>query len=324
LTTLSAFRLGDRAGEAWRRLLEVSPNATLFHDEQFLAYHPSSRFDRVHLLIGKEPVHPQAALPAAFLTSADGTRELRSPYGGSFGGPALAPGLGLEEQLAVVDAIVGFAIREGCRRVALGVVPTLAWRTPDERWEFALRHRGFVDESTHLLNAVPLDAPLPTLIGRMHRKKRKAFRLALASGFTVGGEDDIAGFYSLLEANRAGVQPTHSLAEVRWLLSHLPDRIRLVSVRQAGRLVAAGLLMQVTPRLLYTFYLCDDPAHGAEHAVERVVFHAMDLAVESGCAWLDFGPSTHSLFELHGSLHRFKEQFGAHGFIRRTLARDVA
>jgi hypothetical protein len=68
----------------WKAFLEASNNGTLFHDLDFLAYHPLERFDTHHLMF-RQNGKLIALLPAAIVSEPDDRRFLKSPYGASVG-----------------------------------------------------------------------------------------------------------------------------------------------------------------------------------------------------------------------------------------------
>ena len=72
---------------AWKRFVEESNNGTLFHDLDFLAYHPPGKFRTCHLVFS-EAGETIAVMPAAV---EDGI--LKSPYGASVEGWCCPPAI---------------------------------------------------------------------------------------------------------------------------------------------------------------------------------------------------------------------------------------
>src|SRR6185369_10813793 len=84
---LSIRSFAEGEAEAWRRFLAGSATGCLFHELDFLAYHPTGRFRFEHL-VAEEAGQIVALVPGGTVER-DGCTIFRSPLGASFGGPVL-------------------------------------------------------------------------------------------------------------------------------------------------------------------------------------------------------------------------------------------
>src|SRR3974390_67642 len=92
------YRAEDAA--AWKAFLQTSNNGTLFHDLDFLAYHPPGKYDFRHL-VAFRGAQIGAVIPGSL--TANGI--FVSPAGASIGGPALKKSLPAEECMHLVEAL---------------------------------------------------------------------------------------------------------------------------------------------------------------------------------------------------------------------------
>ena len=70
--------------QIWNFFVKNSNNGTLFHDLDFLSYHPEDRFNEHHLMFYRKD-NLISVMPMA-LSETDGKKVAKSPYGGSYGG----------------------------------------------------------------------------------------------------------------------------------------------------------------------------------------------------------------------------------------------
>jgi hypothetical protein len=105
---IRAYRPEDAIG--WKALLATSKNATLFHDLDFLAYHPPGKYDFRHLVALRRS-RIDAVIPGAL--SADGV--FVSPAGASIGGPAMRKSIPVGACLHLIEALQLYCKSAGWR-----------------------------------------------------------------------------------------------------------------------------------------------------------------------------------------------------------------
>src|SRR4051812_4521644 len=175
----------------WRALLREAPSAALFHEPDFLAYHPAGRFDFRPLLIAKGG-QSVALLPGGL----SGTT-FRSPLGASFGGPVLMPKLQTTGILAALEALQAYARAERWAAVDL-TPPPLPYRA-DDALGFSLQAAGFALSSRMLCHAIALDGSAPRYEALFRsRARRNTNKLRTTNdprfGTKIGGSELLEGF----------------------------------------------------------------------------------------------------------------------------------
>ena len=143
---------GPEDAAAWKAFLQDSNNGTLFHDLEFLAYHPPGKYN-FHHLVAFRGTDIEAVIPGAL--SADGI--FVSLAGASIGGPAVKKSLPAEVCMHLVEALQLYCNSAGWQGIEITLPPPIYHDEPDQIIEFALHARGFqlVHRSMSLL--IPLD-----------------------------------------------------------------------------------------------------------------------------------------------------------------------
>lgn len=301
----------------WRALLAQSPDATLFHEPDFLAYHPSDRFQFRTLLIAKGG-QPVALLPGGL----SGT-VFRSPLGASFGGPVLMPKLQTTEIMAALEALQAYARAEGWSALDL-TPPPLPYRADGaDALGFCLQSAGFGLGSRMLCHAIALEGQAPhyeALFRSRARRNTNKLRVANDPRFElqIGGSALLEGFLVTFQETyaRHGVAPTHAPEELADLLRRLPDRFKIVLQRFEGRPVAGLFLMRMTPRIENAFYICATAEDAQLNASLAMFAGTLDRLAENGAMLLDLGPSSMPDGSLNRGVCFFKESLGATGYCR--------
>jgi hypothetical protein len=300
---------------AWKALLRDSNNGTLFHDLDFLAYHPPGKYDFRHL-VALRGAHIEAVIPGAL--SADGI--FVSLAGASIGGPAVKKSLSAEGSLHLVEALQLYCESAGWRGIEITLPPPVYNDEPDQIIEFALRVRGFdlVHRSMPLL--IPLDREKSNHYERIFRERQRRYvRACRQKGVAVteSGIDGLSGFLELLDEThvRLKAQPTHTHAEIQDLFDRVPDRLRIWSAHLDGIVIASMLLFILNRNICNTFYLCDRASHRTNHGATVLLAEVIDALGERGYRYLDMGPSA-STVHFNNGVAGFKESLGARAFCR--------
>jgi hypothetical protein len=301
--------------DAWKAFLRDSNNGTLFHDLDFLAYHPPGKYDFRHL-VALCGTHIEAVIPGAL--SADGI--FVSLAGASIGGPAVKKSLSAEACLHLVEALQLYCKSAGWQGIEITVPPPVYNDEPDQIIEFALHVRGFdlVHRSMPLL--IPLDHKTDGyyqhLFRQSHRSKVRAGRRK-GVVVTETGIEGLEPFLELLAETHArlGSLPTHTPEEIESLFHRVPTHMRIWSAKRGDTTIAAVLLLILNRNVCNTFYICDRSSHREFHGVTVLFAEAVDVLAKRGFRYLDLGPSASSAHFNRGVLS-FKESLGAKAFCR--------
>jgi Acetyltransferase (GNAT) domain len=310
---IRTYRPEDAA--AWKAFLRDSNNGTLFHDLDFLAYHPPGKYNFHHLLAFRG-TDIEAVIPGAL--SADGI--FVSPAGASIGGPAVKKSLPAKVCMHLVEALQLYCNSAGWQGIEITLPPPVYNEEPDQAIEFALHVQGFqlVHRSMPLL--ISLDHKTDDYYQRLfrpsHRSKVRAGRRK-GVGVAETGIEGLEGFLKLLAETHArlGSLPTHTPEEIGSLFHRLPGRVRIWSAKLEETTIASTLLFVLNRNVCNTFYICDSASHREFHGVTVLFAEAIDVLAKRGFRYLDLGPSASGAHFNRGVVS-FKESLGARAFCR--------
>jgi hypothetical protein len=306
---------------AWRDFLRASNNGTLFHDLDFLAYHPPDRFKTHHLLFFEDGTLC-ALLPAAEVSGPDGRSFLKSPYGASIGGLVLPVGQPAEQTGRLVEALKQHVGAAGLHGVEIRLGPSDGMRERNDHQSFALFAAGFRMLRRHLCHVIPLPPDPAQVAANCTSGKRRDLRMGLRRGLQPKevSPDRLSDFYRVLLLNQAkhGSKPTHTEEELADLFPRTGSSLRMFLCEQEDRVAAAILVFVLNPRIAFTFYIAQDDAFRSLCPVTALLIHVAQQMSREGFSYLDLGPSTFDDLHFNSGLAAFKEDFGARGRCRDT------
>jgi hypothetical protein len=308
----------------WRTVLGQAPAACLFHEPEFLAYHPDGRFQFHHLLIAKGG-QPLALVPGGVSGS-----NFRSPLGASFGGPLLMPRLPTTDVAAAIDALQDHARGANWSSVELTPPPLIYRRDGADVLGFCLQAAGFRLSTRMLCHAIPLAGQAPryeALFRSRARRNTNKLRTANDPRFEtrLGGAELLDPFLVTFAETyaRHGVAPTHSPAELADLLRRLPERFKIVLQLFEGRPVTGLFLMKMSETIENAFYICATAEDAELNASLAMFAWTLDRLADDGIAMLDLGPSSMPDGSLNRGVCFFKESLGATGYCRDRWVWDA-
>lgn len=313
--------------EAWDRFVRNSMNGTVFHTQQFLAYHNEGKFQFHHLLF-YEGVRLVAILAGGFRENG---KIYDSPVGSSYGS-FVTEDISADTALAIVEAFERYIKQKGVGEVYLTSAPVIYQPILTQNLDFALLYRGFAYQRHYISHAIELrNGILP--FDRFQPKARNYIRRIIRGHAEVRVEEvpksdmlrGLEEFYPILLENKAkfGVKPTHTLEDLVKLHELLPDLMKLFLVRVKDEPIAGSLLFLANPRVAVIFY------HVLLYNFDeyKPIYLLMDKVTrwsqENNYSFVDIGvsqdtsdanPMTPAL-----SLIRFKEKFDSRGVLRSTM-----
>jgi hypothetical protein len=315
----------SRHHDQWQEFVKASDSGTLFHDLDFLAYHPAGRFNEHHLLFYYRG-QLAAVLPAALVPGADGDQRLTSPYGASIGGFVLPEHQPAELTIALCRRLQEYARDLGVSRIDMRIGPSYYNRCPGEGLGFALAAAGFTLSQRWICPAIRLPPASEEVMGVIpSSKRRSSIRTALAKRLCVSaaGVDRLAEFYVMLAADRRKheARPTHTEAELRWLLERLPDRILMFICTLDGIMVGGTVMFDLNDRVSLWFYPCHDERFASYRPPTVVLYRMLEEYIRRRFRYLDLGPTGSVVVgESPASLNEgnlfFKQEMGGVSFCR--------
>ena len=304
----------------WEAFVARCSNATMFHQQAFLDYHPQGRFVFEHLMF-REDGRLVAVLPGGFFHGRE--HAYWSPVGASYGG-FCAPDADFALALRVVDAFLETARSKGWKDVYIIPPPIIYSKPMAQHFEYAMLYRKCDFELHYISHAVQLNAA-DNYLGVFDKTARKTIhKIHREKRIRIEDSNDYETFHRILVANKAkhDAKPTHSLQELLRLRELMPDSLRLMMVYEDQTPIAGSLLFFANAQVVLCFY--NMLLYEYEHL--KPVYLIMDETVrrakEEGYDWVDIGvsqdtksdnPMTPSL-----GLIEFKERFYSRGILRST------
>jgi len=321
--------LSSRSDPEWESLVDRSPDALLFHRLSFLSYHSADRFREHRWKARKEGELVAAITLAEFPIPpvGDGSNgmELRSPYGGSFGGFVTAPGLTSADHELLVAGAKEMARDAGARTMRITLPPS-PYRSGGDHAEFALFAQGARVAAQEITHVVSLQGGEDEVWSRIHGAGRRGARKAERLGTTAraGNMQDLAELHRLIAANIAakGNKPTHSLEELQDLFQRFPESMILHVAENDGSLVGGILVFRCNARVALSFYTARAESADANRCMDLLSERAILDSMERGFEWLDLG-TTSIGGVMNPGLEVFKEGLGGIPFVRRTWSIDL-
>jgi lipid II:glycine glycyltransferase (peptidoglycan interpeptide bridge formation enzyme) len=121
---------------------------------------------------------------------------------------------------------------------------------------------------------------------------------------------------------RHEVRPTHSLAELQKLVKLFPKQIILHTAHYKDNMIAGIVNFVCNDNTVLAFYICHNHQFQDYRPLNLLFLYVFDWAIKSRYKFYDFGIFTVKEEPNYG-LARFKENFGANGYFRKTLRIDI-
>ena len=230
--------------------------------------------------------------------------------------------IAFSDALGLVDLLISYANKNGFDGIRLTQPPTIYSKRLSHYIDFALLQNGFSYVKREISSVLFLENSITENLSKFKSTHRTAVRKAEKSGVEVKLSDDFASFYEILKKNlsiRHGVSPTHTLDELVYLKELFPDKIHLFGAFIENKMVAGVVNFTVTENVVLAFYISHDEDYQESRPINLLFYKIFEWAIKEKFAVFDFGIFTVDEKPNMG-LARFKENFGASGQFRDTLA----
>ena len=150
---------------------------------------------------------------------------------------------------------------------------------------------------------------------------RRAVRKAQRMDVDVRQTDDIESFYKILQKNlktRHGVEPTHTVAELKNLQTLFPNHVQLNGAFVKDVMVGGVVNFIANNDVILAFYISHDEDYQEYRPINLLFYEIFRWAISNNYSVFDFGIFTVNE-EPNMGLAKFKEKFGASGIFRDTL-----
>ena len=289
----------------WDAFVRKSRNGSFLFLRNYMDYH-QQRFDDFSLLI-----YDRQSLVALLPLNKEADGSVTSHGGLTYGGLITDKRAKTEKVMHMFVCLNLWLRNAGITRVVYRPVPWIYHEMPAEEDLYAL---------VNICNARLVAREISSTIAQENKisfsqSRKDCLRKAERLGVSVASSDDFATFWEVLSSNlqqRYGVNPVHSLAEIKALATLFPQHIRLY-VAYLGEEMVAGTVVYVMPRVVHVQYISASPKGKSVGALD-LLFRYLINEVFVHKSFFDFGKSTEDQGRwLNTSLIFQKEGFGGRG-----------
>ena len=304
-TSILIRRYSSSDRDDWNNFIEKAKNSTFLFNRDYVDYH-RDRF-RDHSLL----IYSGNELSALLIANESGDR-IESHGGLTYGGLILEADVRLERVLQFFYHAVKYYHSNGFKTIVYKCVPSYLAIHPsnEDLYAMFLLSANLTRRETSMV----LDQTKP--IG-MQRRVNKALKIHESREYKIVTSRDPLRFWNeVLTPNlgeRYGVEPVHSVAEMKLLMDRFPENIQLFEVYDTQ--LVAGAVVYVMPHAAHLQYISANTA-GRESEASGVLIHYLIKDVYPDKDYFSFGTSNSEAGrKLNRGLASWKEGFGARAFI---------
>ena len=314
------FRRYNKNDEAvWDKFVSDSNNGTIFHLRKFLNYHSKDKFvDHSILIIKNKKLF--SVFPAAERVVSN-QKLLVSHPGSSVGSFVIPENLSIANSIELVSQIKNYAKKSGFNGIQITLPPNLYQKRLSNYMDFAFFRGGFIYKKREITSILFLEKNIETTLKKFRPSHRRAVKIAQSKGVLVRESEKYDEYYKILQKNlskRHGVNPTHTLRELKKLKRIFKDKIKLFSAFIDGKMIAGIVNFIINEQVVLAFYISHDELYNQYRPLNILFYEVFSWAIESKYKVYDFGIFTVNEKPNMG-LGRFKENFGASGIFRDTI-----
>jgi hypothetical protein len=304
---VSVVRYEAARAREWDEFVSRSKNGVFLFMRGYMDYH-ADRFPDASLMFYDGAGRLVGLLPAT-------PREagvLASHAGLTFGGVVAGDSMKAATMLALFDAMLARLRAEGYARLVYKAVPHIYHRVPAEEDLYALFRAGARLVRRDLSSTLDMGGRLPFSKGRKY-----SIKLAARHGVSVAESEDFETFMAIEErvlAERHGVRPVHTAAELRMLAGRFPSNIRLYAASREGRMLA-GVVVYESERVAHAQYI-SATEEGREVGATDMIVNTLVEGAYASKRFFDFGISTERGGSyLNEGLAENKQGYGARAVV---------
>ena len=314
------FRRYNKNDEAvWDKFVSDSNNGTIFHLRKFLNYHSKDKFvDHSILIIKNKKLF--SVFPAAERVVSN-QKLLVSHPGSSVGSFVIPENLSIANSIELVSQIKNYAKKSDFNGIQITLPPNLYQKRLSNYMDFAFFRGGFIYKKREITSILFLEKNIETTLKKFRPSHRRAVKIAQSKGVIVRESEKYDEYYKILQKNlskRHGVNPTHTLRELKKLKRIFKDKIKLFSAFIDGKMIAGIVNFIINEQVVLAFYISHDELYNQYRPLNILFYEVFSWAIESKYKVYDFGIFTVNEKPNMG-LGRFKENFGASGIFRDTI-----
>ena len=305
--------------DIWDSFVLKSNNGTLFHLRKFLSYHPEDRFKDHSLEIYKKNTL-LSVFPAADIIIND-KKLLASHPGSSYGSFISKEELSIKDAMEIVSKLIDYSSKKGFEGIQLTIPPGFHSNRASNYIEYSLLFNGFDYFRRDVTSILTIESSEDKILNKFKPSHQRALRKSIKLGVKTRVTDKVDEFFSILKNNlkiRHGVNPTHSLKELKSLIKLFPDSINIFGAFYEKKMIAGVLNIVVKEGVALAFYISHKEGFQELRPLNLLFFDIFKWGLKNNIKVYDFGTFTDKGIANMG-LGRFKESFGASGVFRDSF-----
>lgn len=204
--------------------------------------------------------------------------------------------------------------------------PLLYQKHFNEEYEYSLINQRFKISNHSITNIINLkEFEFEKLTNPKKRAIQKSEKIIVINTLDKNiNTVFLSPYYDVLYKNRQlkNVTPTHTLEELVYLKTKLPERIVLFAALVNDVIAGVCILFLVKNDVVLNFYLATDEKYKKERVADFLLYKSIDWAKSRNYHYYDIGTSNVGSDLLEG-LFEFKKKFMANGFLRKTFELNI-
>ncbi|MBO7119793.1 MAG: GNAT family N-acetyltransferase [Bacteroidaceae bacterium] len=322
--------------ETWDAFVEMSKNGTFLLKRNFMDYHSDRFFDCSLLIYAgispdgefKEKSLTTKDLVAIFPANWDKERlTVYSHQGLTYGGLVVLPEVTQKEVMDMMQAILQY-YRDmmQAERLVYKPIPYIYSSIPSGEDLYALFRAGARLSRRLVSTCVSMQNPMKMATLRIRQARKAVDNGFYIDRMTEGDTQTLQEYWALLEevlGKYHNARPTHTLQEMRLLMSQFPKNIRLYIVRHEKRIVA-GVVIFECRKVAHVQYIASGEEGRTFGALDLLFRHLINERYKQ-FDWLDLGTSNEDdgRYLNEGLIHQ-KEGFGGRAVCYDTYEINIA
>jgi hypothetical protein len=177
------------------------------------------------------------------------------------------------------------------------------------------QHQAFLTQRT-ILSVLDLTQPLPA-----SQLRQRCLRRAKSQNLVITGSKEVTAYMQLVAElyHQANISsPTHTAAEMQYLMQAFPENIKLLTAYSEQELVG-GVLLFIHPQAVNLQYMATSEVGKQKHALDLLIHTVIDT-YRNKKKYLSFGSSQdiREPYHLNFNLLQNKSSYGARGVVQDT------
>ena len=307
MNDLKIVTYSSKYQQIWNDFLKISKNGTFLFDRDFMEYH-QDRFEDVSLLIFKNG-EVVALLPANKVDNI-----VYSHQGLTYGGLVVSSKLKFHAILECFKEVLKYYSEKGYTSFQVKILPAIYNKQPSDDILYLM----------HILDAKLIRRDLLSVVNQSNpitysKDRKDGVKRAKKANLIIKSNDAFDDFWNeILIPNlqkKHGVNPVHSLDEIKLLKKRFPKSIMQFNVYDKQKIIA-GTTIFITEKVAHSQYISADETKNKTGSLDFLHDYLLKEVFKEK-PYFDFGISNENNgFKVNSGLQYWKEGFGARAVVQ--------